>query len=135
MRKLYAGLDVSLEMTSICVVDGEGTLVFEGKALSEPQAIREALAGIDGTFERVGFEAGPLSPWLFLELTRAGLPAVCIEARHAKAVMAAMSRNKNDRNDARRWCTSFVPAGSKPFTSSPSRARSSARFSSPASSS
>lgn len=101
MRKLYAGLDVSLEMTSICVVDGEGTLVFEGKALSEPQAIREALAGIDGTFERVGFEAGPLSPWLFLELTRAGLPAVCIEARHAKAVMAAMSRNKNDRNDAR----------------------------------
>ena len=101
MRKLYAGLDVSLEMTSICVVNAEGGLVFEGKALSDPQAIPETLAGIDGVFERVGFEAGPLSPWLFLELKRAGLPAVCIEARHAKAAMAAMSRNKNDRNDAR----------------------------------
>jgi transposase len=78
MRKLYAGLDVSLEMTSICVADAEGGLVFEGKTRAEPQAIRDALAGIDGVFERVGFEAGPLSPWLFLELKRAGLPAVCI---------------------------------------------------------
>jgi transposase len=48
----------------------------------------------------VGFEAGPLSPWLFVELKRAGLPVVCIEARHAKAMMAAMRRNKNDRNHA-----------------------------------
>lgn len=62
MRKLDAGLDVSLEMTSICVADTEGRLAFEGKALLEPQAIREALAGIDGVSARVSFEADPLSP-------------------------------------------------------------------------
>lgn len=100
-RVLYAGLDVSLEMTSICVVDADGGMFLEGKAVSDPADISEVLAGIDGTFERVGFEAGPLSQWLHNGLATAGLPAVCIEARHAKAAMVAMNRNKNDRNDAR----------------------------------
>ncbi len=101
MRKLHAGLDVSLEMTSICVVDDDGVIVLEAKAASEPEAIFGVLSGIDGAFERVGLEAGPLSPWLFAGLTAAGLPAICIETRHAKAAMVAMTRNKNDRNDAR----------------------------------
>ncbi|MEM8547946.1 MAG: transposase [Pseudomonadota bacterium] len=101
MRKLYAALDVSLEMTSICVVDEHGVLVLEEKAASEPEAILEILGGGDGAYERVGFEAGPLSAWLHNGLTERGLPAVCIEARHAKAAMVAMTRNKNDRNDAR----------------------------------
>lgn len=100
-RVLYVGLNVSLEMTSICVVDAEGRMILETKAVSDPVDIGEVLAGIDGTFERVGFEAGPLSQWLYNGLTSAGLPAVCIEARHAKAAMVAMNRNKNDRNDAR----------------------------------
>ncbi|WP_090115367.1 IS110 family transposase [Limimaricola pyoseonensis] len=95
------GLDVSIEMTSICVVDAEGGIILETKAVSDPADIGEVLAGIGGTFERVGFEAGPLSQWLYNGLTSAGLPAVCIEARHAKAAMVAMNRNKNDRNDAR----------------------------------
>ena len=98
---LFAGLDVSLEMTSICVVDEDGRTILEARAVTDPADIRDVLAEAAGRFERIGFEAGPLSQWLHNGLTSAGLPAVCIEARHAKAAMVAMNRNKNDRNDAR----------------------------------
>jgi transposase len=101
MSMLYAGLDVSLEMTSICVVDAEGRIVSEAKVLSDPEAIADQLLGLQGTFERVGLEAGPLSQWLYFGLKDAGLPTACIETRHAKAAIAAMSHNKTDRNDAR----------------------------------
>lgn len=101
MVMLYAGLDVSLELTSICVVDEEGRMVLETKVASEPDAITHALRGVAGQFVRVDFEAGPLSQWLFFGLQEAEIPVVCIEARHAKAAMVAMNRNKNDRNDAR----------------------------------
>lgn len=100
-RALFAGLDVSLELTGICVVDADGAMILEAKAVSDPADIIEVLTKIDGIFERVGFEAGPSSQWLYNGLTSAGLPAVCIEARHARAAMVAMNRNKNDRNDAR----------------------------------
>ncbi len=105
MTKLYAGLDVSLEMTSVCVVDEDGGLAFEAKVLSNPDAIGAALAGCGGAFARVGLEAGPLSQWLCNVMNAAGLPTICIEVRHTKAAMVAMNRNKNDRNDAR----SLVP--------------------------
>jgi len=98
---LYAGLDVSLEMTSVCVVDADGRLLAEKQVSSDPEAITKELLVIEGTWERVGLEAGPLSQWLFFGLKDAGLTAVCIETRHAKAAITAMSRNKNDRNDAR----------------------------------
>jgi transposase len=115
MHRLFVGLDVSLEMTSICVIDEDGAMVLEAKAASEPEAICETLRGLDGKFDRVGLEAGPLSSWLASGLKAAGLPAICIEARHAKAAMVAMTRNTeadartvrwtvrppNDRNDAR----------------------------------
>ncbi len=60
--KCYAGLDVSLEATSICVVDGDGVIVAESKEASEPGAIAETLRAIGLVMERVGLEAGPLSP-------------------------------------------------------------------------
>lgn len=101
MTKLCAGLDLSLGMTRVCVVDEDGALVFEAKVLSEPYAIGAVLAGCGGAIARVGLEAGPLSQWLCNGLSAAGLPTICIEARHAKAAMVAMNRNKNDRNDAR----------------------------------
>jgi transposase len=101
MSLLYAGLDVSLEMTSICVVDADGRIVRETKALSEPAAIAACLFDLPGSFERIGLEAGPLSQWLYFGLRDVGFPTVCVETRHSKAAIAAMSTNKTDRNDAR----------------------------------
>ncbi len=98
--KYYAGLDVSLEETSICVVDGEGVIVGERKVASGPRAIAEALRAMGLAFERVGLEAGPLSPWLHGGLRAEGLAAICIETRRMRAALRAM-RNKTDRNDAR----------------------------------
>jgi transposase len=96
----YAGLDVSLEETTICVVDGTGRIVHETRAASEPQALVAALRGIDLPLERVGLEACSLTAWLHDALRLAGLPAICIETRRANAAMKTMP-NKTDRNDAR----------------------------------
>lgn len=101
MSRIYVGLDVSLEMTSICAVDEDGRVRLEAKAPSDPGSIARVLGDPGGPFERVGLEAGPMSQWLYFGLIEAGYPAVCIETRHAKAAMSAMSVNKNDRNDAR----------------------------------
>jgi len=97
----YAGLDISLEETSVCIVNAEGGIVRETKVATDPTAIGAVLtaAGL-GPFKRVGLEAGPLSQWLFSALAEVGLPVICIETRHAKAVLAAQT-NKTDRNDAR----------------------------------
>ena len=96
----YVGLDVSLEETAICVVDGTGRIVKEARAASEPEALIAALREIDLPLERVGLEACSLTAWLHDELCAAGLPAICIETRQANAAMKAMP-NKTDRNDAR----------------------------------
>jgi len=96
----YVGLDVSLEETAICVVDGTGRIVKEARAASEPEALIAALREIDWPLERVGLEACSLTAWLHDELHSAGLPAVCIETRQANAAMKTMP-NKTDRNDAR----------------------------------
>ena len=98
--KYFAGMDVSLEETAICVVDETGRVVKEARAASEPEALHTTLAGFNLPFERVGLEACSLTAWLHGELTSAGWPAICIESRHAKAAMGAMT-NKTDRNDAR----------------------------------
>ncbi len=96
----FAGLDVSLEVTAICIVDGAGKIVREARAASEPEALAAFFGACGMVMERVGLEACSLAAWLHEGLTEAGLPAVCIEARQAKAAMAAMP-NKTDRNDAR----------------------------------
>ena len=96
----YVGLDVSLEETAICVVDGTGRIVEEARAASEPEALIAALREIDLPLERVGLEACSLTAWLHDELHSAGLPAVCTETRQANAAMKTMP-NKTDRNDAR----------------------------------
>jgi transposase len=96
----YAGLDVSLEETAICVVDGTGRIVKEMRAASEPAALVAALSKIDVPLERIGLEACSLTAWLHDELRAAGWPAICIETRQANAAMKTMP-NKTDRNDAR----------------------------------
>ncbi|XWN31399.1 MAG: IS110 family transposase [Devosia sp.] len=100
MKKYYCGLDVSLTMTAVCIVDQDGTIVHESEAASDPAAIAKELSTQDGAIERVGLEAGTLTPWLCRELLAAGWPAICIETRHAKAALSAQ-QVKTDRNDAR----------------------------------
>src|ERR671921_2322077 len=95
----FAGLDVSLDETAICVVDAAGTMVREARVPSEPEALVAFFQGLGLVLERIGLEACSLSAWLHESLVAAGLPAVCIETRRAKAAMGAMP-NKTDRNDA-----------------------------------
>src|SRR5438874_4750222 len=96
----FAGLDVSVKETSVCIVDDTGRIVREVKVASEPDALRSVLTDPAYHFKRIGLEAGPLSQWLFSGLAEAGLPVICVETRHMRAVLQAQI-NKTDRNDAR----------------------------------
>lgn len=98
--KQYVGLDVSQRETSVCVVDDTGKTVFQGKAKSDPGALTELLRKRAPHAERIGFETGAMSSWLWHELKRVGLPVVCLDARHAKAALS-VRMNKSDENDAR----------------------------------
>jgi transposase len=95
----YAALDVSMEMTAICVVDENGQKVAEGKVPTDPDGIAAWLAGKAGGLVRIGMETGPLAVWLWNELMKRGLPIVCLDARHASAALSMMP-NKTDRHDA-----------------------------------
>src|SRR5215213_6648873 len=96
----YAGIDVSLERSSVCVVDATGRIVREAKVASEPEALVGFFAGLGVAVTRIGLEAGPLSQWLHAGLTGAGFEAVLLETRHVKAALSAMVV-KTDRQDAR----------------------------------
>jgi transposase len=95
----YVGLDVSLKQTSICVVNQTGSVVREGVVDSDPEAIAAFVRSNAPGVVRIGLETGPTATWLWTELRRLGLPMICIDARHAKAVLK-MQINKSDRNDA-----------------------------------
>src|SRR5512146_3495087 len=96
----FAGLDVSVNETSICIVDDAGRVVREAKVASEPNALLTVLNNPTYRFKRIGLEAGPLSQWLYSALAEVNLPAICVETRHMRAVLQAQI-NKTDRNDAR----------------------------------
>jgi transposase len=96
----FGGLDVSVKETSVCIVDDTGRIVREVKVASEPGALLQALMNPAYHFKRIGLEAGPLSQWLYSALAEAGLPMICVETRHMRAVLKAQI-NKTDRNDAR----------------------------------
>ncbi len=96
----YAGLDVSLELSSVCVVDAQGQVVCEAKVASDPESLIGFFRAQDLEIGRVGLEAGPLSQWLHAGLVNAGFEAVLLETRHVKAALSAMTV-KTDRRDAR----------------------------------
>jgi transposase len=96
----YAGIDVSLETSSICIVDGAGAIVRELRAESEPGALAAALRATGLPFSRVGLEAGPTSQWLHAGLAEAGLPVVLVETRRLRAATKTMPV-RTDRIDAR----------------------------------
>jgi len=96
----FAGLDVSVKDTNVCIVDDMGKIIREVKVASEPDALLQVLRNATYRFKRIGLEAGPLSQWLFSALGEANLPVICVETRHMRAVLQAQI-NKTDRNDAR----------------------------------
>src|ERR1700720_4042199 len=96
----YAGIDVSLECSSLCIVDGTGKIVREGKVASEPEALLDWLRSVGHELSRIGLEAGPLSQWLFAAMREAGLAVELLETRHVHDAFKAMPV-KSDRNDAR----------------------------------
>ena len=96
----FAGLDVSVKDTSVCIVDDAGRIVREVVVASEPDALLAVLKSGAYHFKRIGLEAGPLSQWLYSAFAEAHLPVICVETRHMRAVLKAQI-NKTDRNDAR----------------------------------
>jgi transposase len=96
----YTGIDVSLEYSSVCVLDGNGKIVREAKVLSEPEALIAWFGSLGFGVERIGLEAGPLSQWLFAAMNKAGLAVELLETRHVRDAFKAMPV-KSDRNDAR----------------------------------
>jgi transposase len=98
--KYYAGLDVAMKETFMCVVDEEGKRVFESKSSTDPQTIYDVLAKSGVKLEKIGLEAGSLSKFLTKSLQDLGLNAICIDARKMAAILA-VTINKTDKNDAR----------------------------------
>lgn len=96
----YAGIDVSLEQSSICVVDGSGSIVRESKVASEPEALIGWFGSLGFGLTRIGLEAGPLSQWLYAAMRDSGLAVELLETRHVRDAFKAMPV-KSDRNDAR----------------------------------
>jgi transposase len=95
----FAGLDVSMEETAVCVVDREGEVCLRTSVLTDPEAIAAALKPFARTLKRAGHEAGALAPWLQTGLVALRVPAVCLETRHVRAALRAQ-RNKTDAADA-----------------------------------
>jgi transposase len=96
----YAGIDVSLECSSVCVVDASGKIIREAKVASEPDALIGWFGGLSLRLVRIGLEAGPLSQWLYAGMRDAGLAVELLETRHVRRAFEAMPV-KSDRNDAR----------------------------------
>jgi transposase len=96
----YAGIDVSVECSSVCIVDATGKIVREGKPASEREALIGWLHSWGFELTRVGLEAGPLSQWLYAALKQAGFAVELLETRHVRDAFSAMPV-KSDRNDAR----------------------------------
>jgi transposase len=96
----YAGIDVSLEASSVCVVDAKGRVVREARVASEPEALIRWFCELGLELERIGLEAGPLSQWLYAGMKAAGLAVELLETRQVRAVFRG-SPVKTDRKDAR----------------------------------
>jgi transposase len=96
----FAGLDISMDDTHICVLDREGAVVYARKTTSTAQAIADELAKAPSC-RRIVLETGRMAPILFHGLSQLGLPVVCVESRHAYQALKSLATHKTDRNDAR----------------------------------
>ncbi len=127
----YAGIDVSLESSSICIVDGVGKIVRETKVASEPEALIGWFGSLGYGVSRIGLEAGPLSQWLYAAMREAGLAVELLETRHVRNAFKSMPV-KTDRKDARgiaqlMWLGWFRPVHCKSIGAQETRALLTAR--------
>jgi transposase len=107
----FAGLDVSLEETAVCIVDDAGTIVREVRVASEPEALVALFSSCAMKMARVGLGACSLTAWLHAGLTEAGILAICIESRQAKAAMGAMPNKKELVGDFKNAGRELRPKG------------------------
>src|ERR1700721_2981724 len=96
----YAGIDVSLEASHVCVIDGNGKILREAKVASEPEALIAWFGSLGLEIARIGLEAGPLSQWLYAAMRDVGLAVELLETRHVRNAFRIMPV-KTDRKDAR----------------------------------
>ena len=96
----FAGLDISMDETHVCVLDREGMVVRESKTESTAEAIAVELSKAPSC-HRVVFETGRMAPILFHGLNQLGFPVVCVESRQAYQALKSLATHKTDRNDAR----------------------------------
>jgi transposase len=96
----FAGLDVSMAETHVCVVTRNGAVIHQAKVPSTPADIAAELAQVP-TCRRILFETGRMAPMLYHGLTKLGLPVVCVESRQAYQALKSLATHKTDRNDAR----------------------------------
>jgi transposase len=96
---MIVGLDVSLAMTAVCVLDARGSIVREARVESDPDALLAFLRELDCREPVIGLEAGPLSQWLYMGLRDAGCDVTLMETRQVKGALKAMPL-KTDRRDA-----------------------------------
>jgi hypothetical protein len=100
MMEYFAGLDVSMEQTQVCVLDREGSVVHEANVASTAEAIAQELMAAPAC-QRIVFASGRMAPMLYHGLRAHGLPVVCIESRQAYQALKTLATHKTDRNDAR----------------------------------
>ena len=98
--KHYAGLDVSVKETSMCIVDETGTVCRETEGDQPSRRSRAGLRIPPGGSSGSGLKPGHCRNGCTAGWPQAGLPVICIETRHTKAFLKAQV-NKTDRNDAR----------------------------------
>ena len=98
--ELFAGLDVSMNGTSVCVVDRSGDVIWRGACATDPEALAATIrrVGVERS-TRIGLETGSLSPWLVQGLREQGLETICLDARHVRAALSSRP-NKSDDADA-----------------------------------
>jgi hypothetical protein len=96
----FAGLDVSMDETQVCVRDREGEVVHESRTASTAQAIADELSKAPSC-RRIMFETGRMAPILFHGLSQLGFPVICIENRQAYQALKSLATHKTDRNVAR----------------------------------
>lgn len=98
--KYYAGLDVSIKETFICVQDETGKIIHQGPVKTDPELINNYLTKVGVPLSKAALESGSLSHWLIEELRKLQVPVICIDARKMAAILS-IQINKTDQNDAK----------------------------------